>query len=46
MMAEYMAKFIKTPIFVIQSLYDSWSIENILHIHCLNGSQMQNCSPQ
>jgi hypothetical protein len=46
MMAEYMVKFIKTPIFPIQSLYDSWSIPNILNIRCLKGASLANCTKQ
>lgn len=44
MLAQYLHKYITTPIFVIQSLYDSWAIENILHVHCLNGSSLAQCS--
>ena len=35
MLAEELYKYIKVPLFPIQSLYDSWSIPNILGINCL-----------
>lgn len=47
MMAQYFGKHIKTPLFIIQSLYDSWSIENILKIRCLGDSRsLANCSDE
>lgn len=34
----------KTPVFAIESLYDTWSIPNILGLSCLNGSSLHNCN--
>ena len=44
MFAQYNHEFIKIPIFAIQSLYDSWSIPNILGLHCQNGASFQPCN--
>jgi len=32
--AEYVAPYIKSELYVMQNLYDSWQINNILHIGC------------
>jgi hypothetical protein len=34
MFAQHLYKHIKTPMFAIQSTYDSWSLRNILEINC------------
>lgn len=44
MFAEELIKYMKTPVFAIESLYDTWSIPNILGIGCLNGSSLHNCN--
>lgn len=44
MFAQNLHKHIKTPIFAIQSLYDSWSIPNILGIHCITGNVLSKCN--
>lgn len=44
MFAEYNLNFIKVPLFPIQSLYDSWSLPNILGISCENGGSLAKCS--
>lgn len=44
MFAEYNNAFIKIPLFPIQSLYDSWSLPNILGIRCESGGSLSNCN--
>ena len=44
MLAEHMHWYIKTPLFPIQSLYDSWSLNNILGIHCNKGRSLKGCN--
>lgn len=46
MFAENMEKFIKTPLFPLQSLYDSWSLPNILGIGCAKDSSLKACNAQ
>lgn len=38
MFAQYMYPFIQSKLFVVNSLYDSWSIPNILNIKCINNN--------
>lgn len=45
--ANNIAKFIKPPIFIIESQYDMWSIKNILWLTCVGSKTvgtMTNCS--
>jgi hypothetical protein len=42
--AEYNHLFITAPLFPIQSLYDSWSIPNILGIGCESGGSLSKCN--
>jgi len=43
--AQYVAPFIKSELFVMQNLYDSWQINNILKIGCSGyGKPMTGCS--
>ena len=44
MFAHNLAPFITAPMFIIQSLYDTWSVYNILGIRCINGNSLANCS--
>lgn len=45
MFAQYMYPFIQSPLFVVNSLYDSWSIPNILNIKCVAKSgSLSGCS--
>lgn len=44
MFAQYNHNFINIPLFPIQSLYDSWSLPNILGIGCGNGGSLANCN--
>lgn len=46
MFAQYLYPFIKVPLFTPQSLYDSWSLYNILGIRCVDGSSLAKCSPE
>jgi hypothetical protein len=39
-----MHRFIKTPLFPVQSLYDSWSLQNILGIRCNDDRSLKNCN--
>ena len=43
MFAEYNHKYIKVPLFSIQSPYDSWSIHYILGLTCQNGGSLAAC---
>lgn len=43
MFAEYNHFYIKTPLFAIQSPYDSWSIRYILGIFCEDGGSLIGC---
>lgn len=36
MFAQYQFPYIRTPLFPVNSLYDSWSLPNILGINCVN----------
>lgn len=41
------AKYFKPPMFMVQSPYDQWSIDNILELKCKSGSapySIQNCN--
>ena len=44
MFAEYLYKYLRVPLFCVQSQYDSWSIPNILNIHCIIGHSLKGCS--
>lgn len=44
MFAEELYKFIRVPLFPIQSLYDTWSVANILGVGCISGQSMANCN--
>jgi len=39
-------KVIKTPLFIIQSPYDSWSIPNILGIECTKDGTLKTCTDE
>ena len=40
-----MVKFINSPTFIIESEYDSWSMDNILNEECYKGSAcIDNCT--
>jgi hypothetical protein len=40
MFAQYLIDYINAPIFAPQSLYDSWSLYNILGIRCMDGPSL------
>lgn len=42
--AENIHEFIKVPLFAIQSLYDSWSLYNIIGMRCPNYNSLKGCS--
>ena len=44
MFAEHLHQYIKVPQFPIQSLYDSWSLPNILGINCGVAGSFANCT--
>jgi O-palmitoleoyl-L-serine hydrolase len=46
MFADNLISFIKYPLFVVQSLYDSWSIQNILGIDCVAKFSLSTCSQE
>jgi len=35
LMAQHLVKYIETPLFITESLYDTWQLPYILHIPCL-----------
>lgn len=43
MFAQYIHPFITTPFFTPQSLYDSWSLYNIVGIRCMDGYSLAKC---
>lgn len=43
MFAANLAPYIKAPMFLIQSLYDTWSIQNIIGIPCIIDSSLAYC---
>jgi len=43
MFAANLAPFIKAPMFIIQSLYDTWSIPHILGVDCIRDSSLLYC---
>jgi hypothetical protein len=45
MFAVNLAPHIKTPMFIIQSLYDVWSIPNILGVTCIVNASLADCNP-
>ncbi|CAD8118533.1 unnamed protein product [Paramecium sonneborni] len=42
--AQYLIEYIDTPIFFVQSPYDSWCIPNILKLSCANDGTLLNCN--
>lgn len=44
MFAQYQYPYIRTPLFPVNSLYDSWSIPNILGLHCEVNSSLKACN--
>lgn len=44
MFAQYIHGFVTPPLFAPQSLYDSWSLYNILGIRCVDGASLAKCS--
>jgi hypothetical protein len=46
--AQNVAKYLKAPMFIVNSLYDSWSLQNLLAATCLKNKQMpyslENCN--
>jgi len=44
--AQYTLPHIKTPLFIINPLVDSWQMSNILRLPCLDSSNLTNCSAQ
>lgn len=44
MFATNLAPYIKAPMFIIQSLYDTWSIQNILGINCVYDGSLAYCN--
>lgn len=38
MFASNLAPYIKAPMFILQSLYDFWSIDHILGVQCISYS--------
>lgn len=46
LMAQYIIPFVKSPIFIIQSLYDSYSIPSVLGVNCIDDDlSISGCTP-
>jgi hypothetical protein len=45
MFAHHLYQYMRAPIFVTQSLYDSWSLYNILGIRCVEKDSLSKCNP-
>jgi len=45
MFAVNLAPYLKVPTFIIQSLYDTWSIKNILGVSCIQNTSLAYCAP-
>ena len=46
MMAQYLLKYVESPVFIVESSYDSWSIQNILIMFCANSRTLLECDSQ
>ena len=44
MFTQYLIQFIKTPLFISESEYDSWSVPNILGIQCTQNLTLTPCT--
>lgn len=44
MFAQHIHRFINVPLFAPQSLYDSWSLYNIIGIRCIDGVSLSRCN--
>jgi hypothetical protein len=44
MLAENIIEEIEVPMFSVQSLYDAWSIQNILGLNCVSRYSLTPCS--
>ena len=36
MVAEHLVKYIETPLFIAESLYDVWQLANIIELPCID----------
>jgi len=43
-MAPYTAPFMKTPLFILNSLADAWQLGNIVRLPCIHAGHTVNCS--
>jgi hypothetical protein len=43
-LSQYVAPFVKTPLFVMNSLADSYQLVNLLMLDCVRGHELVNCS--
>lgn len=46
MMGQYLLPFIRSPLFIVESLYDSWSLTQILGLKCVVGRSIEPCSQE
>ncbi|KRX07973.1 hypothetical protein PPERSA_10608 [Pseudocohnilembus persalinus] len=44
MFAQYLLNYIQTPLLIVNSSYDSWSIPNIGQINCIKNNNLNQCS--
>lgn len=44
MLVENLHRFIQTPLFAVQSLYDTWSLYYILGVRCQQNDSLKNCN--
>jgi hypothetical protein len=46
MFAEYNYRYIKIPLFAVQSAYDTWCLANILGLYCQKNGSLAECEKQ
>jgi O-palmitoleoyl-L-serine hydrolase len=46
MMVQYLEEFIESPIFIIESSYDLYSVQAILNLSCTKDRNLFDCTPQ
>jgi hypothetical protein len=44
MLMENIVKYLKVPALIINSLYDTWALENIVGVKCIKGHNLSYCS--
>lgn len=44
LLVEVIAQYLTVPTFIVNSLYDIWSLEEIVGFKCIKGKSLANCS--